>query len=193
MKLILPVIAGIYLAAIWLDSVKDSLVVKVLGRPLAFFTQEAGLFPKAAVASIDYRAEGWACKEERWVELNLAPDFPMDSDHKENRFSRFMGFYLKDMSGMAKAIHALEDYLVSRNNRRALDAAAAGDKSPPPLISGVRLLSLRIPLGKPGEPSERYVRRPLEAYPEEMRKYWFRGPELKPEQRLKEQCKKLAP
>ena len=86
-------------------------------------------------------------------------------------------------------MQALERFLISRHNQRALDVAGAGDRAPPPLIGGIRTLSLRIPLGRPGEARERYVRRPLEAYPEEIRKPWYHTPES----RLKEQCKKLAP
>lgn len=189
MSRVLPVVAVLYLAAIWLDCMPKQIPEKLLPRPLAYFAQVAGLFPRAETFTIEYRAEGWSCRDQRWFELDLSPDFPMDADNKENRYSRLMGFFLKDKSSMRSTMQALEQYLVSRQNRRALDKAATGEGSAPPLIGGVRLLSLRIPFGNPGEPAERYGRRPLESYPVDYQKHWY----YTPESRRQELCKKLAP
>lgn len=182
---VLPVIAVLYLAAIWLDCATKGVPEKILPRPLAYFAQVAGLFPSAAQFAIEYRAEGWSCRDQRWFEVDTRPDFPIDAGNKENRFERLLHFHREDRVTM----RALEQFLIARHNQHALDAAAAGQSPVPPIIGGIRTLSLRIPLGKPGEPGERYERRPLEAYPAEYHKNWYYTPESK----RQELCKKLAP
>src|SRR5689334_4984353 len=116
MRLILPVVAFVYFASIWLDCLPGQHEMKFLGRTVGYFAQVAGLFGSAAQAAIDYRALGWSCKDERWIELDTSVDFPMDADNKENRFGRLMHFHREDQQTM----RALEQFLISRHNRRAL-------------------------------------------------------------------------
>src|SRR6185503_19997084 len=116
---LLLVIAVIYLAAIWIDCWPGQLERKLLGGTLTYFAQVAGLFGSAAQAAIDYRAEGWSCKDARWIELDTSADFPMDADNKENRFGRLMHFHREDRETM----QAVERFLICRHNQRALDVA----------------------------------------------------------------------
>lgn len=159
---LLIAIAALYLACIALDGSGCSWPSKVLPRPLAFFTQVSVLFPRAAHATIDYRAEAWDCSKKDWVELDTRPYFPIDPDDKENRFNRAMHFFRENR----KTMHALDRYLV-----RSYDAGS-GER-----IGGVRLLSLRIPIPPVGSKFERYQREPLAHYPESQRKYFYHTPE----------------
>src|SRR5262249_12053312 len=127
----LVIVAGIYLATVWLDAVGSSLPLKLTPRVWLYFSQIAALFPRAGQMSIDYRAEGWVCSEKRWVEVDARPWFLIDSDNKENRFHRALQFYRKDRTVM----RALEEYVIRNNN---------ASSSRPPIV-GVRFLSLRIP------------------------------------------------
>jgi hypothetical protein len=125
--------------------------------------------------SVDYRAEGWLCTERRWVEIDTRPYFPMRSDDKENRFHRVMHFYRRHRM----TLQALESYLIHGHN----------DGAPNAPISGVRLLSLRIPLPKPGEKVDRYRRRSLSEHPEDQRRNWYWTPTAKRAAR----CAELVP
>jgi hypothetical protein len=157
---VLTGIACLYLSSIWLDSVGATVTHKLLPRTFVYFTTVACLFPHAAQAVIDYRAEGWVCSSHSWKEIETAQDFPIDADNKENRFYRAMHFF----HGHRAASQALDEYLVSRHNARA----SHGDR-----IGGVRLLSLRQPIPEQGKPVPPYARRPLDTYPAEQRKNWF--------------------
>lgn len=179
----LSIVAAIYLAGVWLDAVTNHATARRVPRPLVYFTQIAGLFPKAAVRAIDYRAEGWDCRKKEWFEVDVRPFFPIEADDKESRFHRAMFFYNEHRQTM----QALEDYVMKNVNRTAIDRAAAG-KGGGELIGGVRFLSLRIPFGEPGE-AQRYERKPLASYPEEMRKNWYWTPQSKREDR----CAKIGP
>src|SRR6202042_3275298 len=55
----LRILAGAYLAGVWLDGVGSTLPSHLLPRVPNYFLQIAALFPRAATMSIDYRAEAW--------------------------------------------------------------------------------------------------------------------------------------
>ncbi len=169
------VLAGVYLAGVWLDGVGSTLGAHFLPRVANYFFQVAALFPRAATMSIDYRAEAWVCADKKWEEIDTRPYFPIDPDDKENRFQRVMHFLRQDETTM----HALDAYLVERHN----SGNAQDDIPTDQLIGGVRLLSLRIPLPKPGEPLERTHRLPLSAYPEDERRVWYHTPRSKAAER----------
>ena len=122
---------------------------------------------------IDYRAEGWLCGERRWTELDTRAYFPLDPDDKENRFQRVMHFLRDNRPTM----RALDDYIVKGH---------AGGGLPRPdgipedaQLGGIRVLSLRLPLPRPGEPLARMERRPLAEYPESVRKNFYYTPQSK--------------
>jgi len=64
-RILLALLAGSYLAGVWLDGIGSSLPARLLPRTATYFLQVAALFPRAAEASIDYRAEGWVCADQR--------------------------------------------------------------------------------------------------------------------------------
>jgi hypothetical protein len=154
----LRALAGTYLVCVVLDGAGCTAPARFLPRPIAFFTQVSVLFPKAAYFTIDYRAEGFRCKDATWVELDTRPYFPIDPDDKENRFNRAMHFFRENR----KTMQALDKYLVHENNTHADER-----------IGGVRMLSLRIPIPKIGTSFERYTRYPLAHYPESERQYFY--------------------
>jgi hypothetical protein len=129
----------------------------------------AALFKSAGLMAIDYRAEGWSCSDRKWIEVDVRPFFRIDADTKENRFHRALQFYRRER----KVMRALEDYVIRSHN------AAAGR----PTIGGVRFLSLRVPYPKLGDHVNRVERKPLEAYPEEMRHAWYWTPTSKRRER----------
>jgi hypothetical protein len=165
---ILVCLAAAYLSGVWLDGVGSTLPSSILPRSANYFLQVSALFPYAAVASIDYRAEGWVCADGangKWEELDTRPYFPLDADNKENRFQRVMHFYRDNRPTM----HALEAYLMN-----AHDAGLHDDGIPRNVpIAGVRFSSLRIPLPQPGEPLTRSERKPLSEYPESERQLFY--------------------
>lgn len=163
---VLAAAACVYFAAIWLDTAGSTLPNRVLPRTFLYFTTVACLFPHAAGAVIDYRAEGWMCASHKWAEIETAPDFPIDADNKENRFYRALHFF----KGQRQPSQALDEYLVTRHNARAPKEERIG---------GVRLLSLREPLPEPGKPVSPYTRKPLDSYPNDQRKNWYWTPSSK--------------
>jgi hypothetical protein len=175
-RVALRVLAVAYLAGVWLDGTGTGIPARVLPGTLNCFLQVAALFPTAAVASIDYRAEGFVCGEGAWRELDTRPYFPIDPDDKENRFNRVMHFFRENR----KTMNALDTYLVERHNAGRNEDGIPGDRS----IGGVRLLSLRIPIPAPGARLERVSRRSLASYPEEQRKIFYHTPRSK----LAERC-----
>lgn len=152
--------AALYCAGVWLDAVGAPLAGFV-PRPLLYFMQVAALFPHALTVSTEYHARAYACDEKSWVELDVRRFFPLRADDKENRFERAMFFY--HYSGVV--LKALDDYIVAANN--------TGGR---PAIGGVALLSLRIPIPPPGTAAAPYRHRPVDDYPIEYRKYWYRTP-----------------
>jgi hypothetical protein len=175
-RLALEILAAIYLPGVWLDGTGTGIPERVLPRALSYFLQVAALFPTAAVASIDYRAEGFVCQEGQWRELDTRPYFPIDANDKENRFSRVMHFFRDNR----KTMNALDAYLVERHDAGGNEDGIAADRS----IGGVRLSSLRIPIPPPGSVLERPSRRPLASYPEEQRKIFYHTTRSK----LSERC-----
>jgi hypothetical protein len=167
-RVLLRTVAGVYLAGVWLDGVGSTLPSHVLPRVANYFFQVAALFPRAATMSIDYRAEAWVCADKKWEELDTSPYFPIDPDDKENRFQRVMHFLRQEETTM----RALDAYLVEHHRAGSIPDGIDLDHP----IGGVRLLSLRIPLPKPGEALERNHRLPLSAYPEDERHVWYRTP-----------------
>lgn len=169
---VLIVLALGYFSLMILDRFTRSKVNARVPPVAVFFAQISGLFPSAAVNSIDYRAEGWLCREGRYVELEMDRLFPMLAANKENRFYRIMHFYRRNRL----VITELDSFIVGRYPADAV--AAGGDR-----LGGVRLLSLRLPV--PSERSEvkRYRRRPLSEYPSEQRIEWYWTPRRKLENR----------
>jgi hypothetical protein len=160
----LAVLAGCYLVTLWLSGVGCSAPARNLPRPWMFFTEIAALFPNAPHAVLEYRAEGWSCAERRWVEVDVRPWFPMFADVKENRFHRVLNFHRKN----PRVLRALDDFLVQKNN-------ASGREE----IGGVRLIDIRVPFPKPGEPISRYSREPLGAFPSLSRRAFYTTSEPK--------------
>jgi hypothetical protein len=160
-RVVLIVLAGAYLAGVWLDGAGTTLPSHFLPRAANYFLQIAALFPNAATMSIDYRAEAYVCADRKWEELDTRPYFPIDPDDKENRFQRVMHFFRADRTTM----HALDTYLVERH------PSGLGRDGIDPLktLGGVRMLSLRIPLPRPGERLERSRRLPLAEVPADER------------------------
>jgi hypothetical protein len=129
----------------------------------------AALFPRAAVVSIDYRAEAFVCADSAWREMDTRPYFPIDSDDKENRFDRVMHFFRENR----RTMEALDDYLVERHDAGHDEDGVHG------AIGGVRLLSLRIPIPAPGDELQRVSRRPVAAYPDQQRALFYHTPRSK--------------
>jgi hypothetical protein len=168
-RIALRTTAAVYLASIALDGAGCSLPSQVLPRAVAYFTQVSVLFPRAAHATIDYRAEAWVCSRQAWIELDTRPYFPIDPDDKENRFNRTMHFLRENRETM----HELDRYLVWNHDLHpGDDGIAPGER-----IGGVRVLSLRIPIPPVGSAFERYRRHPLSYYPESERKYFYHTPD----------------
>ena len=162
---VLAIVGLVYLVGVWLEVAGSTLPGKVLPRTPLYFLQIAALFPHAATASIDYRAEGWVCREHKWREITTRPYFPLDPDDKENRFQRVMHFFRDNRPTM----HALDEYLVSHHNAGGHDDGIPADDK----IGGIRVLSLRLPLPNPGDALERVHRKPLAEYPDSVRKNWY--------------------
>ncbi len=169
------VLVALFLVGIWLDGVGTGIDTRILPRAFAFFLQVSALFPLAAHATIDYRAEGYDCKTHQFSELDTRPYFPIDTEDKENRFNRVMRFERHN----GKTMHVLDDYLVDGHNRSAhADGIPESDR-----IGGVRLMSLRIPIPNVGDKLERWSRKPLSFYPEKERHEFYRTPSSKIEAR----------
>jgi hypothetical protein len=175
-RVALGVLAATYLVGVWLDGAGSGIPARVLPRMANYFLQVAALFPRAAIASIDYRAEGFVCDQGTWMELDTRPYFPIDPDDKENRFNRVMHFFRENRTTMT----ALDSYLVDNHNSGRRDDGIPPDRT----IGGVRLLSLRIPLPSPGDRLERASRRPLSQYPQDERQIFYHTPKS----RLIEHC-----
>lgn len=172
----LRVLAVLFLVGIWLDGTGTNVDTKILPRPLVFFMQVSALFPLAAHATIDYRADAFVCGKNVWRELDTRAYFPMDPDNKENRFDRVMHFERHN----GKTMTALDDYLVESHNTKAHDDGI----SPDDRIGGVELMSLRIPIPPVGGTLERWTRHPLSDYPRDERHDFYRTPATK----ISERC-----
>jgi hypothetical protein len=160
----LSIVAIGYFGAVWTEAVKSGTSARWLPAPVAYFTQVAGLYTRAAQGVTEYHVEGWRCREKKWDEIDIFPYFPIDADNKENRFYRLFHFYSHDR----QALRALNDFVVDRHNTDVIAAEAAGRGGE--RIGGIRVVKLLLPFGAPGEGSARYARKPLSAYSEEERK-----------------------
>jgi hypothetical protein len=175
---VLGAVAALYLVAVWSEAVKSGTSAKWLPAPVAYFTQVAALFPGAARVSLDYRVEGYRCHDKTWSEIDVRPYFPIDADNKENRFYRFFHFYHQADEEMMRA---LEAFVLHHYNADAVDAAAAGRGGEQ--VGGVRFVRLKLPIGAPGDGEPRYERKPLDAYPEDVRDRLFATPKAQREER----------
>lgn len=169
----LVLVALAYLTTVWLDGVGSNLPAKVTPRPWLYFAQVAALFKHAGMMVIDYRAEGWSCSEQDWVEIDVRPWFRIEANTKESRFHRTLQFYRRER----KVMRALDAYVMRRYEH------AGG-----PPIGGVRFSSLRIPYPNIGDRIEPMERKPLSAYPKEIQKVWY----YTPESRRRERCREHA-
>jgi hypothetical protein len=164
------IVAGaLYLAGVWLEGVGSTLPSTLLPRTPLYFLQIAALFPHAAVNVIDYRAEGWLCRERRWEEIDTRPYFRIDPNDKENRFQRVMHFFRDNRTVM----HALDDYLVASHAAGRETGGHADGIADDEALGGIRVMSLRLPLPSPGDPLVRMERKPLTSYPKEVRKHFY--------------------
>lgn len=183
-KAILGVVAVMYLAAVYAEAAKSGSTLKYLPAPLTYFAQVAALFPHSSKHAIDYRVEGFRCKDGAWIELDPSPYFPIDADNKENRFYRAMHFYA-DGHPHRQTLRALDEFLVAHFNDTARANAASGHGGTTDRLGGVRFVRLNLPFGDPGEGSERYRRKAIAEVPEDDRKVLYYSPESKREERCK--------
>jgi hypothetical protein len=166
-------LGALYLSGVWLEAVGSRIPAAVLPRTPLYFLQVAALFPRAATNVIDFRAEGWLCRERRWQEIDTRAYFPLDPDDKENRFQRVMHFFRDNRPTM----HALDEFIVSGHAAGRL--ARADGIAEDVTIGGIRALSLRLPLPEPGAPLTRASRMPLSDYPKSVRKVFYYTPKSK--------------
>jgi hypothetical protein len=158
--------AAVYLVSIWADGAGSSVPSTDLPGTVSFFLTIAGLFPNATKATIEYRLEGWACKDKRWEEIDYRVYFPLHADDLENRFYRILHYYRKDPDAM----EALDDWIVNQHNAgKHFDAVTQGEA-----IGGVRFVSVRVPVPRPGTPPERYRHKSLPEYPRSYRHTVYR-------------------
>jgi hypothetical protein len=131
---------------------------KIVPEALLFFTRSAALFPHAATHEVDYYAEGWDCQQERWVEIDPRPYFPIIISGRENRFDRIVHLFRYNQ----QVLEELRAFLVTHHNA----------DHPQQPIADVRLLSVRVPLPPWGGEVKPYERRPLSATPPKQHKLW---------------------
>jgi hypothetical protein len=176
----LAAVALAYFGAIFTEAAKSGTSARWLPAPIAYFTQVAALFPGAARHAIDYRVEGYRCKDKTWSEIDVSPWFPIDSDNKESRFYRAIHFY-GDQHPDRQTLRALDQFIVDRYDGDARDSAARGEPREP--IAGVRIVKLLVPVGTPGDGQPRYEKKPLATYPAEQRKDLYYTPESRRDER----------
>ena len=183
---VLAGLAALYFVGVWAEAMKAGTAARYFPAPVAYFMQVAALFPGAARHAIDYRAEGFRCRDRKWVEIDVTPWFPIDADNKESRFYRAIHFY-GDAHLHKQTLHALDDFIVHRYDGDAIDAAARGESRDP--IGGVRFVKVTVPFGPPGDGSPRYERKALADYPEDQRKAL---PYHTPESKREERCSRIG-
>ena len=133
-------------------------------KPLAFFSDATGLFPKADQVAIEYRLEVWACGRS-WEAIDPRPYFPLRPDDKESRFQRLGYFYDRNRTVM----QALDAY-ISAHHAAGVDDGVVGP------TGGIRLFKVVRPLPPAGEPIERYHFDPFEPVPTEQRRDLYYTP-----------------
>jgi hypothetical protein len=197
---VLGAVAFVYLGSIWAEAaVKSAVSTRWLPGPLAYFAQIAALFPVPTRHAVDYRVEGFRCRDKAWVEIEVSPWFPIDADNKESRFYRAIHFY-GDQHPHRQTLHALDEFIVSHYDGDIVDASSRGlggdtfhggaasgptPRAPAEPIGGVRFVRLHVPLGSPGDGSPRYQRTPLWDHPADERKDLYYTPESKREERCR--------
>jgi hypothetical protein len=153
-------LAGLYLAAVWLDGAGFAGAIKWIPLPARFFVQVAQLFPHAEPFAIEWRAQGYRCAAGTVEEIDLRPHFPIHADDKENRFNRAMFFFHRNRA----VLEALDAFISQREEKLGPDHR----------LGGVTLLSVRVPIPSPGEQTPRYRRVSLEEMPAEYkRRVWY--------------------
>jgi len=177
----LRVVAVLYIAGIYLEGVGSDLPASIAPPPLMYFMVVAALFPSKSTAASEYRAEGWVCAEDRWMEIDTRRYFPLDPDDKENRFQRALHFY----HDYPVVVGAIEAYLIDRHNRAWDDDGIPRDRP----IGGVKLLVVREPIPTPGGHVRRYERRALVDLPSKVQHPFYETPKHDIEQR----CGHAAP
>lgn len=176
---VLGVIALVYFGFVFAEAVKSGTSAKWLPAPLAYFTQIAALFPGAARHSIDYRVEGYRCRDRSFAEIDVTPWFPIDADNKENRFYRAMHFFGEHPH--RETLRALDEFITSHYEQDRIAAAARGEARD--ALGGVRFVRVRSAIGEPGQTEERYTKKPLSSFGADDRKDIYYTPESKRETR----------
>lgn len=134
-----------------------------------YFSQVADLFAASKINDVEYRAEGWFCRDGAYRELDTRPFFPIHAANKENRFSRAMHFY----RGNGRVLESLASYIMREHNIRAPAPDGAGGGEAFEYIGGVRLWAVLTPVPLPAEGAKRYRYIPLAESPWERRKLWY--------------------
>jgi hypothetical protein len=169
----LGVVAVVYFVFVFAEAAKSGTAARFLPAPLAYFTQIAALFPGAAKHSIDYRVEGYSCKERSFSEIDVRPWFPIDADNKENRFYRAMHFFGEHPH--RETLRALDEFITSHYETDRIAAAARGEARP--ALGGVRFVRVRSSIGEAGDVDERYEKKPLTSFSSEDRHDLYYTPE----------------
>ena len=135
-------------------------------QPVTFFTQCTKLFPDRDSIALEYRLEAWSCGARAWQPIDPRPYFPMEADDKESRFQRIAYFYA-DLAPSRTVMRALGAYIVRRHAAGMADGVTGA-------IGGIRLIAVRRPLPRVGDPVPRYAYDPLGPIPPAWRKnlYW---------------------
>jgi len=155
-RLAIRLLAVLYLAGLFFDGVGYDPPLRDLPGPIRYSLEVAALFPDAAKAISEYRAEAWLCGQRRWQEIDTRVYFPLDPDDKENRFQRILHFYHDEI--VVK--RALDTYLTDSHN--TAQSSVPDDGIPrKETVGGVRILILRWPMPKPGDTLTRYSIVPL--------------------------------
>jgi hypothetical protein len=172
--LVLGAVSIVYFVGIFAEAAKTGSTARWLPEPIEYFTQVASLFPNAATFAVEFRAEGYRCRDKTWAEIDVAPWFPINADNKESRFHRVVHFYgdqhpqRTNWRPHRPTMRALDAFIVDHYDADVVDAAARGQDSSP--IGGVRIVRLHVPIGAPGDGAARYERRPLAAHDADERK-----------------------
>jgi hypothetical protein len=159
----------------------NGLLYGAVPGPLLFFTQIAGLFTEAKQADVDFRAQGWSCRDGLFREIDIDPFFPIQAGNKENRFQRAVYFYAHNH----KVMRQLDRFLVSRYNASVKAMATVADADAVGRIGGVRILSAATPIPSPQAGVQRYQRKSLDAYPPDKLRTLYETPS----KRIWESCR----
>lgn len=157
--------AALYFILILMDVVEGGFAYRYIPGPIRFFGQVAALFPSAKTYDVDYRAEGRACSDGNYREMDLAPYFPILSGNKEGRFQRAMFFY----HDSHRVLGALSEFLIAGRNTRDADGA----------IGGIRLTETLTRVPSPAEGAVRYAWKPLADFDAARRKVLYETAEEK--------------